>query len=224
MGIKQGKDKNINMKKKISEAVIKRLPRYYRCLTELEQEGLDRISSHALSVRMGVTASQIRQDLNCFGGFGQQGYGYKVQDLRAALRNLIGLDRTYSVIILGAGNIGQALANYSGFDKEGFYVKAMFDVNVSPTHRSPRNIPLYHIDLLEKYLQSNKTDIAVISVTQSEAQNVANRLVNADVKYIWNFTPKELTVPPDVTIENVHLSDSLFILSYRSRENAAQES
>jgi len=207
------------MKKKISEAVIKRLPRYYRCLTELEQEGADRISSHALSVRMGVTASQIRQDLNCFGGFGQQGYGYKVHDLRAALRGLIGLDRTYSMIILGAGNIGQALANYSGFDKEGFYVKAMFDVNVSLTHRTSRNIPLYHIDLLEKYLESNKVDIAVISVTQSEAQNVANRLVASGIKYIWNFTPSELSIPEDIIIENVHLSDSLFTLSYRCREN-----
>ena len=206
------------MKEKIPYAVIKRLPRYYRCVSELERENIERISSHALSIRMGVTASQIRQDLNCFGGFGQQGYGYNVKELRNALRNLIGLNRTYSVIIVGAGNIGQALANYAGFDKEGFYVKAMFDVFVSLSNRSSRNLPLYHIDMLEKYLESNKIDIAVISVTQAEAQATADRLVAAGIRYIWNFTPIELKVPADIVVENVNLSDSLFILSYRCKQ------
>ena len=202
------------MNKHISEAVIKRLPRYYRCMCQLEREGLQRISSQGLSDLTGLTASQIRQDLNCFGGFGQQGYGYKVSELKEELRALLGLGKEMGLIILGAGNIGQALAHYTGFAREGFYVKAMFDINVL-SGRTLAQIDILHTDMLEKYLEVNKAEIGVICVPQESAQDIADRLCAAGIKYLWNFTPCVLNVSDEIIVENVNLSDSLYLLSYR---------
>lgn len=203
------------MSKKVSEAVIRRLPKYYRCLCELEAEKIDRVSSHKLSQRMGFTASQIRQDFNCFGGFGQQGYGYNVTELKKQIRSLLGLGTSYSLIVIGAGNIGQALANYSGFEREGFKVNALFDNNPHLANHTVSGIKILHTDQLEEYLQNNLTDIAVISVPQQAAQEITDRVCQAGIKFIWNFSPRELKVPNDVAIENVNLSDSLYMLSYK---------
>lgn len=202
------------MNKHISEAVIKRLPRYYRCMCRLEQEGAERISSHELSRLTSLTASQIRQDLNCFGGFGQQGYGYNVTELKNELRSLLGLGKEMGMVIVGAGNIGQALAHYKGFKHEGFCVRAMFDINIL-SGRTIEGIDILHTDMLEKYLEVNKADIGVICVPQESAQNIADRLCAAGIKYLWNFTPCDIKSPPGVIIENVNLSDSLYLLSYR---------
>ena len=211
------------MSKHVSEAVIKRLPRYYRCMCELELEGVGRISSHGLSHMTGLTASQIRQDFNCFGGFGQQGYGYSVPELKKALRSLLGLDRALNMIIIGAGNIGQALARYKGFAKEGFVVRAMFDINVL-SGRTIGDIDIFHTDMLEKYLEINKTDIGVICVPQEDAQNIADRLCAARIKYLWNFTPCDIKAADGVIVENVNLSDSLYLLSYRINARLSADS
>lgn len=210
------------MNKHISEAVIKRLPRYYRCICQLQRDGHDRISSHGLSKLTGLTASQIRQDLNCFGGFGQQGYGYKVSDLKEELRSLLGLGKGMEMIIVGAGNIGQALAHYKGFPREGFCVRAMFDINIL-SGRTVDNIDILHTDMLEKYLEVNKADIGVICVPQESAQHIADRLCSSGIKYLWNFTPCDIKVPKEIIVENVNLSDSLYLLSYRINSQLENE-
>lgn len=201
------------MRKNISTAVIRRLPRYYRCLSELANEGAERISSQDLARRMGLTASQIRQDLNHFGGFGQQGYGYNIKELKNELRVLLGLGRAYSVIIVGAGNIGTALARYSGFAREGFYVSALFDANPARCNRAEQP-PIFPADNLEGYLAENPADIAVISVPVQHAQAMADRLCKAGVKAIWNFAPCDISVPAGTVLESVNLSDSLYQLTY----------
>ena len=201
-------------KSRVSDAVVRRLPMYYRHLRELEKAGVVRISSQELGERMNLTASQIRQDINCFGGFGQQGYGYKVSELKEELRALLGLGKEMGLIIVGAGNIGQALAHYTGFAREGFYVKAMFDINVL-SGRTLAQIDILHTDMLEKYLEVNKAEIGVICVPQESAQDIADRLCAAGIKYLWNFTPCVLNVSDEIIVENVNLSDSLYLLSYR---------
>ncbi|HOB19263.1 MAG TPA: redox-sensing transcriptional repressor Rex [Candidatus Atribacteria bacterium] len=203
----------------VSEAVIRRMPKYYRYLEDLEKTGVERVSSKELSQRMGLTASKIRQDFNCFGGFGQQGYGYNVSDLKKEIMKILGLDRTYNVIIVGAGNIGQALANYTGFEKEGFFIKALFDINPKLIGMSIRDIMIYDLDSLEDFLAKNPIDIAVISTPKDKAQEVADRLTRNGIKSIWNFAAIDVAVPRGVIAENVHLSDSLYTLSYRIRES-----
>ncbi len=203
----------------VSEAVIRRMPKYYRYLEDLEKSGVERVSSKELSQRMGLTASQIRQDFNCFGGFGQQGYGYNVSDLKREIMKILGLDRTYNVIIVGAGNIGQALANYTGFEKEGFFIKALFDINPKLIGMSIRDIMIYDLDSLEDFLEKNPIDIAVISTPKDKAQEVADRLTANGIRGIWNFAAVDVAVPRGVIAENVHLSDSLFTLSFRIRES-----
>lgn len=205
-------------KKEISKAVINRLPRYYRYLGDLLEKDVVRISSKELSERMKVTASQIRQDLNNFGGFGQQGYGYNVEYLHSEIGKILGLDRKYHMIIIGAGNLGQALANYADFDKKGFFVKAIFDINPSLIGTQIRGIEVKSMDELEGYLSSNKVDIAAITVPKSKAPGIASDLAKMGVKGIWNFAPTDLNLPKDVTVENVHLIDSLMKLSYRLSE------
>jgi redox-sensing transcriptional repressor len=203
----------------VSEAVIRRMPKYYRYLEDLEKSGIERVSSKELSQRMGLTASQIRQDFNCFGGFGQQGYGYNVADLKKEIIRILGLDKTYNVIVVGAGNIGQALANYTSFEKEGFYIKALFDINPKLIGMSIRDIMIYDLDNLEEYLKQNQIDIAIISTPKEKAQDIADRLVACGIKGIWNFAAVDVVVPRDVIVENVHLSDSLYTLSFRIRED-----
>lgn len=199
----------------VSEAVMRRMPKYYRYLTDMEKGGIERISSKELSQRMGLTASQIRQDFNCFGGFGQQGYGYNVSELRQEIRNILGLNLEYQVIVLGAGNLGQALANYTGFEKDGFIVKGMFDINPRLIGISIRGINIYDLDELESFIEKTPVQIAAICTPKEKAQEVADRVIRCGVKGIWNFAAVDIVVPDDVTVENVHLSDSLYTLSFR---------
>ncbi|MCR1839117.1 redox-sensing transcriptional repressor Rex [Murimonas intestini] len=200
--------------KEISRAVIKRLPRYYRYLGELLESGVERISSNELSERMQVTASQIRQDLNNFGGFGQQGYGYNVKFLYQEIAKILGLDKTYNMIIVGAGNLGQALANYVKFEKSGFLIKKLFDVNPRLHGMTVRGIEIRLIDELPEYLQENEIHIAALTLPKANAREMAELLAENGVKAIWNFAHTDLHLPEDVIVENVHLSESLMQLSY----------
>lgn len=200
--------------KEISRSVIKRLPRYYRYLGELLDNGVERISSNELSDRMQVTASQIRQDLNNFGGFGQQGYGYNVKFLYHEIGKILGLDKTYNMIILGAGNLGQALANYVRFEKRGFRVIGMFDVNPQLIGKKIRGIEIRMLDELPEFLTENDIQIATLTLPKAAAEEVAVKLVESGIKAIWNFAHTDLNLPDDVVVENVHLSESLMQLSY----------
>ena len=208
--------------RKISRAVISRLPRYYRYLGDLLEAGVERISSNDLSKKMQVTASQIRQDLNNFGGFGQQGYGYNVKYLYTEIGKILGLDKDHNFIIIGAGNLGQALANYASFERNGFILKSLFDVNPRLEGVTIRGIPVRMLDELEGYLQEN--DIEIAALTKSKAEEVADVLVANGIKAIWNFAHTDLTLPKDVIVESVHLADSLMKLSYNiSQHNEIQK-
>ena len=200
--------------KQISKAVIKRLPRYYRYLGELLEDNVERISSNDLSKKMRVTASQIRQDLNNFGGFGQQGYGYNVKYLYTEIGKILGLDRCHNFIIIGAGNLGQALANYASFERSGFILKSLFDVNPRLEGVTIRGIPVRMVDELKDFLKNNDIEIAALTLPKSKAIEVADILVDNGVKGIWNFAHTDLSLPKDVVVENVHLSDTLMKLSY----------
>lgn len=200
--------------RKISRAVISRLPRYYRYLGDLLEAGVERISSSDLSKKMHVTASQIRQDLNNFGGFGQQGYGYNVKYLYTEIGKILGLDRCHNFIIIGAGNLGQALANYASFERSGFILKSLFDVNPRLEGVTIRGIPVRMVDELEDFLKNNDIEIAALTLPKSKAIEVADILVDNGVKGIWNFAHTDLSLPKDVIVENVHLSDTLMKLSY----------
>ncbi|SFR75241.1 redox-sensing transcriptional repressor Rex [Anaeromicropila populeti] len=200
--------------KEISLAVIKRLPRYYRYLGELMENDVVRISSKELSERMKVTASQIRQDLNNFGGFGQQGYGYNVEYLYTEIGKILGLDRRYNVVIVGAGNLGQALANYTDFEKRGFMVTGLFDVNPRLIGMTIRGIEVRLVDELEEFVKSHNVDIAALTLPKAKAPGVAADLVKWGVRGIWNFAPTDLNLPSDIVVENVHLAESLMRVSY----------
>ena len=210
--------------RKISSAVISRLPRYYRYLGDLLEAGVERISSNDLSKKMQVTASQIRQDLNNFGGFGQQGYGYNVKYLYTEIGKILGLDKDHNFIIIGAGNLGQALANYASFERNGFILKSLFDVNPRLEGVTIRGIPVRMLDELEGYLQENDIEIAALTLPKSKAEEVADVLVANGIKAIWNFAHTDLTLPKDVIVESVHLADSLMKLSYNiSQHNEIQK-
>ncbi len=198
----------------ISRAVIGRLPRYYRYLGELNEAGVERISSNDLSKRMHVTASQIRQDLNNFGGFGQQGYGYNVKYLRTEIGKILGLDQSHNMVIIGAGNLGQALANYASFEKNGFILQGIFDVNPQLRGKTIRDVPVRMMDELELFLQEREIEIAALTLPKSKAIEVSDILVRNGIKAIWNFAHTDLNLPKDVIVESVHLSDSLMKLSY----------
>ena len=202
------------MSKEISQAVIRRMPRYYRYLGELLDVGGERISSNELSSRMKVTASQIRQDLNNFGGFGQQGYGYNVKHLYDEIGKILGLDQQHNIIVIGAGNLGQALANYVKFEKRGFMITGLFDVNPALRGLSVRGIQVRLLEELEDFIHNNKVDIAALTMPKERADEVANELVRLGVHAIWNFAHLDLELPEHVVVENVHLSDSLMQLSY----------
>lgn len=200
--------------KAISKAVISRLPRYYRYLGDLMENGVERISSNELSKKMCVTASQIRQDLNNFGGFGQQGYGYNVKYLRDEISKILGLDRSHNMIIIGVGSLGQALAKYQSFERSGFVLKGLFDVNPSLKGTSIRGIRILMIDELETFLKENEIEIAALTLPKAKAIEVADLLARSNIKGIWNFAHTDLNLPEDKIVENVHLSDSLMKLSY----------
>ena len=205
-------------RKEISNAVIKRLPRYHRYLGELMESGVERISSNDLSTKMNVTASQIRQDLNNFGGFGQQGYGYNVEYLYHEISKILGIDHENTMIIIGGGNFGRALTNYSNFERRGFMIQALFDTNAEKIGKMVRGIPTLDMKDLEAYLASHNIEIAVLTIPKQAAQEVADRLIACGIKAIWNFAHLDLKVPEDVVVENVHLSESLMQLSYRISE------
>lgn len=211
--------------KDISRAVIKRLPRYYRYLGELMEDGVERISSSELSNRMKVTASQIRQDLNNFGGFGQQGYGYNVKYLHSEIAKILGLDRTHYMIIVGAGNLGQALANYTQFEKQGFKLVGIFDVNPILKGVSVNGLEIRMVDELPEFIKKNQIEIATLTLPKSKALEMAKVLTDSGVKAIWNFahTDLNLSVPSDVVVENVHLSESLMRLSYNLNRREKEE-
>lgn len=200
--------------KEISQAVISRLPRYFRYLGELKDEGVERISSQELSELMKVTASQIRQDFNNFGGFGQQGYGYNVEYLYREIGKILGLDQRHNFIIVGAGNLGQALGGYLNFERRGFYFKGMFDKNPDLVGKEVRGVKVQPMEEMEEFVRENDIDIAVLTLPKTGAVEVAERLVNNGIKAIWNFAHVDLNVKPGVQVENVHLSDSLMKLSY----------
>ena len=203
------------MKKDISPAVINRLPRYYRYLGDLKAREVIRISSRELSERMHVTASQIRQDLNCFGGFGQQGYGYNVAMLYDEVGKILGLDKTYNLIVIGAGNLGRTIANYQGFEDKGFFVRALFDKDSKKIGKKVRGIDVLSMDKIEDYLKENKVDIAVITIPKESAKKVASQLTANGIKAIWNFAHTDLRLPADVHVQNVHLIEGLMHLSYQ---------
>ncbi len=200
--------------KEISQAVISRLPRYFRYLEELRLEGVERISSQELSTLMKVTASQIRQDFNNFGGFGQQGYGYNVQYLYEEISKILGLDQTHRFIIIGAGNLGQALGGYLNFERRGFIFSGIFDQNPDLIGKELRGRKVMAMEELEEFVISQKIDIAVLTIPKTGAVAVADRLAKVGIKAIWNFAHVDLNVPPEIQVENVHLSDSLMKLSY----------
>lgn len=204
----------MDKKKNISMAVIKRLPKYHRYLQELLRNDIERISSKELGEKIGFTASQIRQDLNCFGDFGQQGYGYNVKELFNQISGILGLTREYTTVLIGAGNIGQAIANYSNFERLGFKLTGIFDINPKIIGLKIHDIEIKDIDLLEECINSEKVDVGIICVPKNNAQKIADKLVNNNIKAIWNFAPTDLHVASDVVIENVHLSESLMTLSY----------
>ena len=188
--------------KEISQAVIGRLPRYFRYLGELKDEGIERISS------------QIRQDFNNFGGFGQQGYGYKVEYLYEEIGRILGLEKTHNLIIIGAGNLGQALANYMNFERRGFLFKGIFDKNPALYGKKIRNLEIKPMEEMESFVKQNEIDIAVLTIPKGEAAGVAEKLVKNGIKGIWNFAHVDLNVPRVIQVENVHLSDSLMKLAY----------
>lgn len=198
----------------ISQAVIARLPRYYRYLGDLKDSGVERISSQDLSKLMKVTASQIRQDFNNFGGFGQQGYGYNVEYLYNEIAKILGLNVKHNFIIIGAGNLGQALANYMNFERRGFIVKGIFDKNPDLYGRQLRKVSVQPMENMKHFIEENNIDIAVLAIPKEEAVKTAETLVDCNIRAIWNFAHVDLNVPDSIVVENVHLSDSLMRLSY----------
>lgn len=202
------------MEKEISQAVIRRMPRYYRYLGELLDDGVERISSNELSTRMRVTASQIRQDLNNFGGFGQQGYGYNVKYLYDEIGNILGINQRHNMIVIGAGNLGQALANYVNFEKRGFVIIGLFDVNPALKGTFVRDIEVRMMNELELFVKEKRVDIAALTMPKEHAKQIAGFLVELGIGAIWNFAHLDLELPEHVVVENVHLSESLMQLSY----------
>ena len=213
------------VKSNVSEAVIKRLPRYHRYLGDLLQDGRLRISSAELSKIMNITASQIRQDLNCFGGFGQQGYGYNIKYLYGKISELLGVTQGYTAVICGAGNLGKALASTRMFARRGVERLALFDVDEKIVGSEIYGIPVYHIDELYDFCQNNNVTIGVLTVPKDAAYKVAMTMAHAGVKGIWNFANTELEIDHDgVIVENIHLGDSLMKLCYTIKtENDKKE-
>jgi len=203
----------------VSMAVIRRMPKYYRYLDELSKNGVTRISSRALAESMGLTASQIRQDFNHFGGFGQQGYGYNVETLRAEIASIIGINRNHRAIIIGVGNIGHALLNNFDFDKRGFSMLAAFDTDPKLIGTSVNGVPIYDVQQLAEFTKKNPVEVAVLTLPKRPAPQMAERLAEMGVRGIWNFTNIDLKLKnPDVTVEDVHFADSLMTLCFRITE------
>ena len=207
-------------KENISDAVIRRLPRYYRQLTDLCARGIVRISSHSLGQEMNITASQIRQDFSCFGEFGQQGYGYNVEELRAEIGHILGVDNNHHLVIIGVGNLGHALLQNFQFPQAGFTVDAAFDVSPSVVGTTVNNVPIYSMNDLDSFIREHSVDVVVLTIPQSVAQDTANHLIELGIRGFWNFTNVELELSdPSIVVENIHFADSLLTLSYRIMEH-----
>ena len=212
------------MAKQISMPVIRRLPRYHRFLTELESQGVERISSNQLATIMRSTASQIRQDLNCFGGFGQQGYGYPVSQLKAEIGKILGIDKNFTAILLGAGNLGKAVATHMNFSSQGFELSAVFDKNEDVVGTMLRGITIMSDDNIESYCKNNKVDVAFLCLPRNSVKPLIDKLYSLGIKNFWNFSHYDIMNDyPDVIVENVHLSDSLITLCYRINEKSENE-
>ena len=210
--------------RRVSEAVIRRMPKYYRQLTVLRDQGMERISSGRLAQMMRLNASQVRQDFNCFGGFGQQGYGYNVKYLYEEIGKILGLNERHNIIVMGAGNLGQALTNYVKFEKLGFVIIGLFDVNPALDGVTVRGIKIRMLDELESFCEENQVDIAALTMPKEKADAIANRLVGLGIRAIWNFAHVDLElIDKNVVVENVHLSDSLMQLSYNIVRNKKQK-
>ena len=204
------------MKSLISNSVINRLPRYYRFLGELKAEGVTKISSRELSEKMGLTASQIRQDLNCFGGFGQQGYGYNIDILQSEIGAILGLDKPKSIILIGVGNLGRAITMHMNFESKGFYLVGLFDSKESLVGQIVKNQPVRSTETLDEFCRENLPDAAILCIPKEAAEKISKQLIKLGIKYFWNFSHYDLTVQnPNVKVENVHLGDSLTRLSYK---------
>ena len=204
------------MEKRISSAVIHRMPRYFRHLCDLQDAGIFRISSGTLADRMGLTASQVRQDFNCFGGFGQQGYGYNVKTLLGEMRRILGCTQPRTAVVVGAGNIGQALAHFEGFMRDGLTILALFDVDADKIGMQVAGKPVLDVALLEEYVRENDVDIGILAARRSVAREMAERMAKTSIKGVWNFAPEDVVA--DVPVENVNLSDSLLCLLFRVQE------
>lgn len=202
-------------KQKVSDAVIHRLPRYYRYLDDLYNKGVVRISSHSLGDKMDITASQIRQDLSCFGEFGQQGYGYNVAELRAEIGHILGIDKNHKVIIIGAGHLGHALMQNFDFNAVGFHLDSAFDLSPALIGTEINGVKVRHPSELDAYIAENRPTVAVLTVPQHVAQPIADHLVALGIRGFWNFTNVEISVPEHVFTENIHFVDTLLTLSYR---------
>ena len=203
-------------KDNISDAVIRRLPRYYRQLTDLQNRGIIRISSHSLGQEMGITASQIRQDFSCFGEFGQQGYGYNVGELKTEIGHILGVDNDHHIVLVGVGNLGHALLKNFAFAQNGFTVGAAFDVDPAVIGTQVNGIPVLSMNDLDSYVRQHSVDVVVLTVPQSVAQSTATHLIELGIQGFWNFTNVELiSSRPNVKFENIHFADSLLTLSYR---------
>ena len=204
----------------ISNSVIRRLPRYYRFLCELEDQQISKISSRELSERMHLTASQIRQDLNCFGGFGQQGYGYNVSELRKEIGRILGVDKHRKTILIGAGNLGTALAVHINFEKSGCSLIGIFDSNKKIVGNPLGKLTITDIDDLEKFCRENKPEVAVLCIPKSVTKEIVDRLTELGVRSFWNFSHYDINVEhKNIIVENVHLGDSLLTLSYGVNNN-----
>jgi len=207
------------MNKQVSISVIRRLPRYYRFLGELLKNGIHRISSRELSSRMGLTASQIRQDLNCFGGFGQQGYGYNVEALYGEIAHILGLDQNYKTILIGVGNLGRAVANHMTFDGRGYSLIGLFDSNEKIVGEVVRNITVMDMNQMEDFCIKNKPDVAILCTPREATQRIADKLVELGVRGFWNYSHYDINMKhPHVAVENVHLGDSLMTLCYKVKD------
>ncbi|MBQ5597276.1 MAG: redox-sensing transcriptional repressor Rex [Acutalibacteraceae bacterium] len=211
------------MRDNISMSVIRRLPRYYRFLGDLERQGITRISSKALAEKMGVGASQIRQDLNCFGGFGQQGYGYNIPSLKEQIAEILGIPNKYDCIIIGAGNLGRAIATHMNFEERGFRLTAVFDQNESLAGKLVSGLPIRHISGLDDYCRSEKPTVAMLCVPRSAAESLGHQLVRLGIKGIWNFTHYDFGEMDGVVVENVHLGDSMMTLCYNVTRNLEEK-
>ena len=204
----------------ISNSVIKRLPRYYRFLGELQSLGMTKISSRELSERMGLTASQIRQDLNCFGGFGQQGYGYNIEILRVEIANILGIDRPKTAILIGMGNLGRAVTMHVNFESKGFSLIGLFDSKESLVGQVVKNLPIRNTSSIDEFCRENRPEVAILCVPKNAAGEISEQLIKLGIKGFWNFSHYDIKFNnPDVMVENVHLGDSLMKLSYRLTQN-----